>query len=265
MKEEVIPPARLGSCLFSLFAVAMTTGVLTVGLSGALTFFALAMCLTAVLTVGLRTLPGATSLKLNEQGLHLTDYYLPSTYRWSQVGRFEIAKAEWQFGRPNFHNETLSIHIMPGEHQSGAKITLPALKTPPRELFAKLTHYKEQADASSPRMLPPPLPAPANTGVLKMLTITGYLCSLLALIVCPPLFGASGFVLGSILSRRGIPHGHFIKSLSLILGVIGVFIGLAIMAWQETSANEQRKKQRWEDSAPMREAFKKYMEEHGKQ
>ena len=265
MKEEIIPPARLGSCLLTLLAVSITLGVLVVGLSGVLTFFALAMCLTAVMTLGLRALPGSTALKLNEQGLHLTDYYVPSTYRWSRVGRFELAKAEWQFGRPNLQDEVLSIHIMPEGDEPGTKITLPALKASPRELMAKLTQYKEQADASPPKMLPPPLPTPASTGILKVLTIAGYLCSFLALVVCPPLFGASGFILGSILSRRGIPHGHFIKSLSLILGVIGVFIGIAIVAWQDTSAESQRKKQRWEESAPMREALRRYQEEQRRQ
>jgi hypothetical protein len=256
MKEEVIPPARLGSCLFTLFAIAMTTLVLFVGLGGALTFFALVMCLTTVITLGLRALPGSTALKINEQGLHFTDYYVPSSYRWSQVGRFELAKTGWQFGRPNFHNELLSIHILPGENQPGTKITLPALKTSPRELLTKLTQYKAQADASPPPMLPPPLPAPVSTGILKVLMISGYLCALLALVVCPPLFGTAGFILGSILSRKGTIHGAFIKGLSVILGVIGVFIGIAIVAWQESSSESKRKKAWWEDPAAQREVYK---------
>ncbi|RBP41458.1 hypothetical protein DES53_107290 [Roseimicrobium gellanilyticum] len=256
MKVEVIPPARLGSCLFTLFAIAMTTLVLLVGLGGALTFLALVMCLTTVVTLGLRALPGSTALKIDEQGFHLTDYYVPSSYRWSEVGRFELAKTGWQLGRPNLQNEKLSIYILPSNTQSGAKITLPALKTPPRELLAKVTQYKAQADASPPPMLPPPLPAPASTGILKVLTVVGYLCSLLALIVCPPLFGTAGFILGSVLSRKGILHGHFIKGLSLVLGVIGIFIGIAIVAWQESSSESKRKKAWWEDPAAQREVYK---------
>jgi hypothetical protein len=265
MKEEVIPAARLGSCLWTMSGIIITAVVLISGLGGLYVFMALLMCLVLVISLGLRTLPGATYLKLNEQGLHLTDYYLPSKFGWSQIKKFELAKTEWKFGRPKLNSETLFLHVSRLGDSPRQKIAMPALKLPPRELLAKLTLYQQEMESRTPGQFPPSLPAQANTGIYRVLTVVGYICAVLALILCPPVFGIVGFTIGTLLARKGVfPHGNTIRFLSIILGVIGVFIGLAIVAWQETSAESQRKKQQWEESAPMREAFKKYMEEHGK-
>jgi hypothetical protein len=61
--------------------------------------------------------------------------------------------------------------------------------------------------------------------------IVGYLCPVVALVSCPPLFGIAGFVIGIRNISHRIFHGGWQVGLSIICGLLGMLIiGLLLLA-----------------------------------
>jgi hypothetical protein len=77
----------------------------------------------------------------------------------------------------------------------------------------------------------------------RWLLAAGYLCPCLALVLCPPIFGIAGLVIGLIhltRGRRRIGHGVAQIVLSILFTLIGMAVGVAVMDWASRSESERR-------------------------
>ncbi|MET7771558.1 hypothetical protein [Nocardia sp. NPDC005366] len=70
-------------------------------------------------------------------------------------------------------------------------------------------------------------PAPSTPGP-PMLTVIGFICAALALLLCPILFGPAGIVFGYMANNKGEKYGKWAALASAIALILGLVIGLIV-------------------------------------
>ncbi|MET8653880.1 MULTISPECIES: hypothetical protein [Nocardia] len=90
----------------------------------------------------------------------------------------------------------------------------------------------DNPDRDPPRYPSPPpyeplAPAPREQGP-PTLTIIGAVCAVLALLLCPILFGPAGIVFGYLAHKKGEKFGKWVAVASAVALVLGLIVSLIV-------------------------------------
>ncbi|MGW5109213.1 hypothetical protein [Nocardia sp. NPDC004123] len=132
-------------------------------------------------------------------------------------------------GFPPYPNAPYPQGSQPSYPQ-GAQPPYPQQFGPGQEPYGQQQPYGQQPYGQPYQ----PYPGGANFGAPpprsgpQTFSIIGFVCAVIALIFCPPLFGIAGIVLGVIGHSKGEPLGKWAAVASGVALVLGIIIGVAI-------------------------------------